>query len=276
MLANHTVSSFAGLVVLLYLSPASPRAIFPNRFGPPSNFLVADSFACTELYRAYATGSLAQDSSERKSPPTIKLILTHPRCLQGFAQFSGALLLHLIFMTNGHNQPLLDILDPGVLAALPLNIRAEVLSHYALPRPFQLPSPDINEVAQRDHVTLPLPTRGSPVSRLPRYTFYGKFWKEDDLRITVRRWIKDFGEKGPCKEDLGSFIEYLGKVVKDEKDLDKAVKVMIWLQRIVDEFADEDERFAKHTWKQSSVTVTVHAVHTVGPCTPWHTSKMRL
>ncbi|KAK7177350.1 hypothetical protein PSPO01_16604 [Paraphaeosphaeria sporulosa] len=69
----------------------------------------------------------------------------------------------------------------------------------------------------------------------------------------MRRWIKDFGEKGPCKEDLGSFIEYLGKVVKDEKDLDRAVKVLIWFQRIVDEFADEDERFAKHTWKQSSV-----------------------
>lgn len=63
-------------------------------------------------------------------------------------------------------------LDPAVLAALPLNIRAEALSHYALPRPFQLPSPDINEVAQqRDHITLPLPISWGIMTSCPPVSY---------------------------------------------------------------------------------------------------------
>jgi DNA repair protein REV1 len=57
----------------------------------------------------------------------------------------------------------------------------------------------------------------------------------------MKEWIMEFASEGPYKEDVGALCKYLGKVVKEEKDLNKAVGVVKWLTWVVEDVGDEQE-----------------------------------
>ncbi|KAF3389418.1 DNA repair protein REV1 [Penicillium rolfsii] len=56
-----------------------------------------------------------------------------------------------------------------------------------------------------------------------------------DLRDAVSAWHTAFAADGPYGEDVDVLCVYLGRVVAEEKDIDKAVSVVRWLMWLVDE-----------------------------------------
>jgi DNA repair protein REV1 len=134
-----------------------------------------------------------------------------------------------------------DDLDPEILAALPEDIRQEVIAEYkrkklqafrlAINKPKPKPQPPAPRIIQRIKV---------PRSPKPTFTTQ-KLSQEPDLRVAMKEWIMEFASEGPYKEDVGALCKYLGKVVKEEKDLNKAVGVVKWLTWVVEDVGDEQE-----------------------------------
>jgi DNA repair protein REV1 len=135
-----------------------------------------------------------------------------------------------------------DAPDEEFLAALPPELRAEVVAEHkrkalevqrlAVQKPLPVPAPR------------PPPTRRvTKVPRPPRATFTTqKLSQEPDLRRAMKDWVSEFAEEGPYVEDVGALVKYLGKVVVEERDLNKAVGVVKWLDWVVgDEEGVEEE-----------------------------------
>lgn len=70
----------------------------------------------------------------------------------------------------------------------------------------------------------------------PKPTFTGqKFTQLPELRGAIGSWFEEFRDEGPYAEDVDALVKYLGKVVGEEGDMEKAVSVGRWLGRVVDE-----------------------------------------
>lgn len=57
-----------------------------------------------------------------------------------------------------------------------------------------------------------------------------------ELRDSMSAWVKEFsedGEEGPFDEDVAALTAYLGRVVIDESDIQKAVSVVDWVAYLV-------------------------------------------
>lgn len=93
------------------------------------------------------------------------------------------------------------------------------------------------------------------VPRPPRPTFTkDKLHDKNDLRIAVKEWIREFPE-GPYEVDIEALVTYLGMVVRDEKDIGKAVAVVKWFEWMIDDFANGDMLFSGEKWKGTLVRV---------------------
>lgn len=78
--------------------------------------------------------------------------------------------------------------------------------------------------------TLTLP----PPPPKPTFTAH-KFTRLPELRGAISSWFEEFRDEGPYAEDVDALVKYLGKVVGDEGDMEKAVSVGRWLGWVVDE-----------------------------------------
>jgi len=117
-------------------------------------------------------------------------------------------------------------LDPDFLAALPPDLRKEVIVEHkrtqarlarklaSLPPPPRAPRP-----VQRTRI--PRPPK-------PHFTTQ-KLSSPASLRVAIKAWVQEFADEGPYKEDVEALVRYLGKVVCEERDLGKAVGVVGWL-----------------------------------------------
>ncbi|KAJ5924187.1 hypothetical protein N7466_008374 [Penicillium verhagenii] len=146
------------------------------------------------------------------------------------------------------------------LAALPDDIRQEILEEQRRtsliqqqqqqqqqPLPPPPPPPLLSNTAPTDagpdtepeaSISLPAPEeKRLPLPPLPeRPTFTSQCFTElPDLRETVGEWHSAFASHGPYSEDVGLLCDYLGRVVVDEKDIEKAVSVVRWLMWLVGE-----------------------------------------
>ncbi|KAB2580008.1 DNA-repair protein UmuC-like protein [Lasiodiplodia theobromae] len=146
--------------------------------------------------------------------------------------------------------------DPDFLAALPEDIRREVVEEHRRAR-----------LRKRGGLALSTTTaaavaaegggRASPATsrpsgqrtiqlppRPPRPTFTTrKLWQPDQLREAVQEWLREFRDDGPYREDVEALGAYLRKVVLEERDLDKAVGLAKWFAWVVgDEFVDGSSR----------------------------------
>jgi DNA repair protein REV1 len=150
--------------------------------------------------------------------------------------------------------PRKDDLDADFLAALPEDVRNEVLAQHKRDR------------MNAFRVTITSKTRPDPaphpprlvskirVPRPPKPTFTTqKLSKEEDLRDAMKHWISEFGDEGPYEEDVTALIKYLRKVVKDERELNKAVGVVRWIDFVIADLVDElgEEGFAQETWRNA-------------------------
>ncbi|KAI9758035.1 MAG: deoxycytidyl transferase [Lichina confinis] len=139
-------------------------------------------------------------------------------------------------------------ISPDFLAALPEELRKEVLAEhrrerlsiggrldmpnpagvYSARQPHPPPQPQPQPAAAPNNQRrLALPPRPSKatfstqrLSTLP------------ELRDAISRWVVEFADDGPYDDDVDALARYVGKIIRDGRDLDKAVAVVKWLDWI--------------------------------------------
>jgi DNA repair protein REV1 len=153
--------------------------------------------------------------------------------------------------TNITRPPQEDDLDPAFLAALPEDVRKEVLEQHKAKKmnAFRLAVTQIVKPAG----VLQAPTEISKIKipRPPKPTFTTqKLSAQPDLRGAMRQWIGEFTDEGPYNEDVVALVKYLRKVILEEKDIDKAVSMVKWIDYVISDEA-EDERFSREPWEDA-------------------------
>ncbi|QDS71682.1 hypothetical protein FKW77_008090 [Venturia effusa] len=135
-----------------------------------------------------------------------------------------------------------DNLDPEFLAALPDELRREILDQHRRER-FQKAS-GLQIAENRRRRTQPAITNLTPhiqrvfklPARKPRPTFTTrKISALPELRDAIEQWALEFRDEGPYREDTDALGTYLSRVVRDEGDIAKAVDAVKWLGWLVEE-----------------------------------------
>jgi DNA repair protein REV1 len=150
--------------------------------------------------------------------------------------------------------------DPDFLAALPEDIRREVLNEH---RRLRLQKTAALQVQTKKKQQPPKPSVKVPPrilkfpARTPRPTFTTrKLSALPELRDAISEWVREFKGEGPYTEDTAALGRYLARVVNDERDMSKAVAAVKWFEWVVEEDVGDDERGA---WK-SAIEVLKGAV----------------
>jgi DNA repair protein REV1 len=150
-----------------------------------------------------------------------------------------------------------DEISQSFLDELPEDIRAEVIAEQKRSRIAKAglklgaarwkaqTVPDFVPWGKR---TVQLPPRDP----IPTFTSR-KLSTLSELREAMSAWVKEFsedGEEGPFEEDVASIVTYLGRVVTEERDMQKAVSVVDWITYLV---ADCDFRpgLLKDGWEKA-------------------------
>ncbi|KAF2821594.1 DNA repair protein [Ophiobolus disseminans] len=121
-------------------------------------------------------------------------------------------------------------LDPSFLAALPPELRAEVIAEHKRAK-LQAHRLAVKRSAPPPLIRPPRPVQRIRVPRPTKPTFTTqKLSSETDLRLAIKSWVREFASEGPYAEDVAALVKYLAKVVKEEKDMGKAVRVIKWLE----------------------------------------------
>jgi DNA repair protein REV1 len=145
-----------------------------------------------------------------------------------------------------------DDLDPAFLAALPEDVRKEVLAQHKAEKmnAFRLA---VTRKAKPPPVSQPpteLPMIKVPRPAKPTFTTQ-KLSGQADLRGAMKEWIGEFTDEGPYGEDVVALIKYLRKVILEEKDISKAVSMVKWVDYVISDEADEDENFSREPWESA-------------------------
>ncbi|PLB39576.1 putative DNA damage repair protein Mus42 [Aspergillus candidus] len=146
---------------------------------------------------------------------------------------------------RGEPSPLPDPADevsPEFLAALPEDIRREVLEEHRRARTRSRPGSATQRTTgqqTRPFGAPPAPAqerrlRLPPLPERPTFTSQ-KLSRLSDLRDAIGSWHAAFAEEGPFEEDVEALAYYVKRVVVDERDLDKAVSVTKWLMWLVED-----------------------------------------
>ena len=150
------------------------------------------------------------------------------------------------------NAALLEDVSPEFLAALPEDIRKEILEQQRRERLRRQGGIDIFAKSrfERPGAESKIPPKLTrPFKpRPPRPTFTAaKLSSLPDLREAAGRWYEEFRDEGPYEEDTVVLVKYLEKVIKTEKDMAKATAVVKWLGWLV----EEDEAGEVETWTRT-------------------------
>jgi DNA repair protein REV1 len=145
--------------------------------------------------------------------------------------------------SDSHAEPETDTFDPAFLAALPEDVRAEVLADHrrqrlakrslAAPSRKARPEPKSLPGGQR-RIRLP------PKPKKPTFTT-AELTTLPQLRVTLSAWHQEFLSEGPHPDDVAAMERYLRRVVLEERDMAKAEGVVKWLAWLVDASEEEEE-----------------------------------
>ncbi|KAK0515397.1 hypothetical protein JMJ35_002776 [Cladonia borealis] len=143
-----------------------------------------------------------------------------------------------------------DIPD-DFLAALPPDIRRELLAQARRDRLQKKGGIDLTSSKRKRpppsaHNNQAPPPGGQRTLTLPaqppKPTFTNKkFTTLPELREAVSAWVEEFREEGPYGEDVDALVKYLERVVREERDMAKAVALVRWLGWVVDEVVEGGE-----------------------------------
>jgi len=154
--------------------------------------------------------------------------------------------------TDTETEP--QALDPDFLAALPDDLRAEVLHQQ---RQARLQRTGGIDTSMHRAAKSRRPKKGEAhidrflqlPPRPPRPTFtMRKLSALPDLRDAIRAWYREFGDEGPYEEDIGALRAYLRDVVVVEGDMNKAVAVVKWLAWVVEEGSEDLQQDVRNAW----------------------------
>ena len=142
-----------------------------------------------------------------------------------------------------------DEISPDFLAALPEDIRTEVLEQQRRER-LQKRGMDLAKAKKKGR--LPpmayVPRVVEILPRPPRPAFTSqKLSTLPELREAISAWVEEFCDEEPNEEDVAALIVYLTRVVLEEKDMEKAVGVVKWLEWAVTQ-EDETEKY----WRKAA------------------------
>ena len=132
-----------------------------------------------------------------------------------------------------------DTLDPEFLSALPPDMRREVLAQARRERLQK--SGSLNLPASKRKFLKPNPQlpAGQRMLKLPPrpdkpYFTSRKITALPELRDALSAWYEEFSDEGPYAEDVEALAGYLGRVVREEEDMAKAVATVKWLKWIAE------------------------------------------
>ncbi|KAH0491374.1 hypothetical protein TgHK011_002808 [Trichoderma gracile] len=140
-------------------------------------------------------------------------------------------------------------LDPEFLAELPEDVRKEVIADHrrrvlALQSGLEVP------VTRSHHETNVLPggqkTIEFPILP-PVIAFSGSVTSASEVKDMIDAWHAQTRKAGPHKRDVDVLERYLVKVIKEERDLSKAVTLIKWLDVVVDQ--DGVDSRGRRAWK---------------------------
>jgi DNA repair protein REV1 len=153
-------------------------------------------------------------------------------------------------------------IDEDFLAALPPELRKEVLDER---RSAQLRRSGGIEANKQRTGRNRQDTPSNTIERFfqlpprpPKPSFTsGKLTELPDLRKAIREWVAEFWDEAPYQEDTAALVTYLVAVVKQERDVDKAVKMARWLGLVVEQEVLDKEVVddVKEGWGQACVDV---------------------
>lgn len=148
--------------------------------------------------------------------------------------------------TSADTTPEPETLDPEFLAALPEDIRREVLDQQRQSRLQRTGGIDLSlHQQQRAKAAALRKKKGEladepralslpPLASKPTFTS-AKLSTLPDLRSAIKAWHHEFHAEGPYGEDVGALAKYLRDVVVEERDLQKAVSTVKWMGWVVEE-----------------------------------------
>jgi DNA repair protein REV1 len=136
-------------------------------------------------------------------------------------------------------------LDPDFLAALPEDIRGEVLAQQRQSRLQRTGGIDTS-LHQRRKPAGGKQKAVEPVARvlqLPHHSALPTFTsrKLSSLPDAVKAWYQEISDEAPYDEDVEALIVYLRGVMLDEKDANKAVQIVKWMGWIIERGNDDDD-----------------------------------
>ncbi|KAI0013383.1 impB/mucB/samB family protein [Xylariaceae sp. FL0662B] len=147
----------------------------------------------------------------------------------------------------------MEELDPDFLAELPEQMRKEVIADHRR-RKAQRSGLDLKinykrnqdvdaeEALPGGQTKLQFPPRPAKI----KFTTAG-LTSLSEIRDMLNVWQRDTRDEGPHQGDVEMLEKYLVRVVLEEKDMDKVVKLIRWLDYLVDE--DESESRGKQAWQ---------------------------
>ncbi|KAI0506115.1 impB/mucB/samB family protein [Xylaria bambusicola] len=148
----------------------------------------------------------------------------------------------------------MEELDEAFLAELPEDMRNEVIADYRR-RKAQRSGLDLKINPKRDQdggAKDPLPggqMRLKFPSPPPKVTFPGSTMTSViEIRDMLNVWHGETSKDGPHQRDVELFIEYLVKVIVEERDMDKVQKLVRWLDFLIDEDVSEAQP-GRVTWR---------------------------
>ncbi|KAK5124494.1 hypothetical protein LTR85_001711 [Meristemomyces frigidus] len=150
-------------------------------------------------------------------------------------------------------------LDPEFLAALPDDLRKEVLDQQRQARLQRTGGIDLSLHQRSKARKKKAPDEEGPLDRLlqlpprpakPTFTMR-KLTELPDLRNAVKAWYQEFLDEGPYEEDVAALVKYLSDVVVEERDMAKAVAVVKWLAWVVEEREEGLGERVHAAWQQA-------------------------
>ncbi|KAH9909350.1 impB/mucB/samB family protein [Xylariomycetidae sp. FL2044] len=142
-------------------------------------------------------------------------------------------------------------LDPEFLAELPEDMRKEVIADHRR-RKAQRSGLNLKIGHRRNHADAAEGNEGAvlaggqtrlqfPPRPLKIAFTSGGLTSLSEIRDMINVWHRETRDGGPHRRDVEMLERYLVRVVVDEKDMDKALKLVRWLDYVVDEDEGEGE-----------------------------------
>jgi DNA repair protein REV1 len=153
--------------------------------------------------------------------------------------------------TSVDTTPEPEALDPEFLAALPEDIRQEILDQQRQTRLQRTGGIDLSLHQQQRAKAAALRKKKGEIADEPRAlvlpplapkpTFTSaKLSSLPDLRSAIKAWHQEFYAEGPYDEDVAALAKYLRDVIVEERDLQKAVSAVRWMGWVLEEESGEE------------------------------------